>query len=394
MTEKTIKVLKELETNCTFKPLYNKLINSINEKDKINLIGYIDDPACDSHQQIDSDHQESPNRTKIIRNALKKYGFLEFIRRTGSVDIKKSDLIKVHDLLYVESIIKYAKLNKPVIIPSNSAELYANPDAVPLPSPDISMKNIDSLASILAAAASVMGAVDTICGDFKLRKNLRLKKHKTDKLKKVFCNVRPPGHHAHVDHGAGFCFMNNVVIGANYAMTKYANKIKKVLIFDWDLHHGDGTQNIVQNNPNIMYISFHRGGIDEEDYFYPGTGSEQTIDLIGPVIKTNTGNVFNFPIKASDTVETYMNKFVLAMNLAEEFKPDLVMISAGFDSHKDDLYHALPLDYIDFHKMTIRLAKLADTYAHGRLISVLEGGYTLDVLYKCVLIHIASLVEY
>lgn len=393
MTDKTIITLNS-EINCTFKPLYDKLIESINKKDKINLIGYVDDPACDAHQQIDSDHQESPNRTKIIRNALKKYGFLEFIRRTGSIDIRKNDLIQVHDLMYIESIIKYTKLNKPAIIPSNSAELYVNPDAKPLPSPDISIQGIDSLASILAAAASVMGAVDTICGGFKLRKDLSLKKHNTTKLRKVFCNVRPPGHHAHINHGGGFCFMNNVVIGANYAMTKYNNKIKKVLIFDWDLHHGDGTQNIVENNPNIMYISFHRGGNDPEDHFYPGTGTEQTIDKIGPEIRTDTGNVFNFPIKASDTAETYMNKFRIAMDLAEKFKPDLVMISAGFDSHKDDLYHALPLDYIDFHNMTISLAKLADRYSNGRLISVLEGGYTLDVLYKCVLIHIATLVDY
>lgn len=140
----------------------------------------------------------------------------------------------------------------------------------------------------------------------------------------------------------------------------------------------------MQNDPNVMYMSFHRGGNSSNDYFYPGTGTE---------FKNELGNVYNFPIGVCESVESYMQKFNQALEIAYKFKPDLVMISAGFDSHKDDLYHALPLDYEHFHEMTKGLAKLSDTCANGRLVSVLEGGYTLPVLYKCVVVHIATMID-
>lgn len=352
----------------TGKELINKLLKSINQKKKINLIAYVDDPSCDKHTSTIPDHQESPKRTKIIRKALEMYGFTKLMERTGSISIRKSDLTIVHDKDYVENVFTCGRYNKPVSLPA--------------PSSETSMESIESLEAILAASASVMGGVDTICGKYEVdNKNER---YKSNRLRKVFCNVRPPGHHAHVKKGAGFCFMNNVVIGAKFAMTKYKSFIKKVLIFDWDLHHGDGTEDIVKNDPNIMYVSFHRGGTEEKDQFYPFTGTQ---------FKNELGNIYNFPIAADETVESYMEKFNQFMDLAYAFGPDMVMISAGFDSHKDDLYHALPLDYIHFHEMTKSLAKLADTCANGRLISVLEGGYTLGVLYRSVLVHIATLID-
>jgi len=349
------------------KELINALLESIRQKKKINLVAYVDDPSCDNHQQNLPDHQESAKRTKIIRKALIRHGMTKLMERTGSISVKKSDLTSVHDKDYVEEVFTCGKHNKPMSLSE--------------PSSDTSMNDVGSLEAILASVASVMGAVDTVCGKHGIEnKNGR---YNSNRIRKVFCNIRPPGHHAHVKKGAGFCFMNNVVIGANLAMTKYSSIIKKVLIFDWDLHHGDGTEDIVKNNPNIMYISFHRGG-EGKDRFYPFTGLDY---------KNDSGNVYNFPITSDETAESYMQKFYQSMKLAYKFAPDMVMISAGFDSHKDDMYHALPLDYIHFHEMTKALAKLADNQASGRLVSVLEGGYTLDVLYKSVLVHVATLID-
>ncbi len=354
-------------------PLIKFLIDSIKNKKKINLVCYVDDPGCDKHHLIQDNHQESSLRTEIIRKGIIKYGLTNFIEKIGSISVRKSDLLLCHDKNYIEQLFTCARINKPIHIPE--------------PSKEISMKNIDSLESILAAVASVYGAVDTVCGDCRVSNVTEFSKYKSNLIRKVFCNVRPPGHHAHHKKGGGFCFMNNVALGTIYAMKNFPQVIKKVLIFDWDLHHGDGTEDIFKNNQNVMYASFHRGGISMSDVFYPGTGVSEY---------NESENIINFPISLQESldVNSYMNKFYnIFIPLANKFKPDLVMISAGFDSHKDDLYHALPLDYVHFHEMTKSLAKLADEHADGRLISVLEGGYTFNVLAKSVVVHIATMIN-
>ena len=349
--------------------LFKKLLNSIKEKDKINPIGYVDDDSCDKHLHIMESHQESAQRTKTIRKAMKKYGLMNMMEQIGSISVRKADLFEAHSKEYIDEIFTHAQHNKPLVLPKSCSN------------GDLSIRSIDSLEAILAAAASVMGGVDAVCsGEYMISD--KDTKYTSSIIKKVYCNVRPPGHHAHRSKGGGFCFMNNVVIGAKFAMSKYPH-IKKVLIFDWDLHHGDGTENIVKDDPNIMYISLHRGNKEGkvEDAFYPFTGTD------------SSDSVRNYQIGKKETIESYMEKFADSMKFAYLFKPDLVMISAGFDSHKDDLYHEMPLDYIDFHHMTKELCKLADTCSEGRLVSILEGGYTLGVLYRCVIIHLATLIN-
>lgn len=350
--------------------LLQQLMTSILKKQKINLVCYVDDPECDLHVDVNDEHQESPGRTKKIREFITQSGLNKLLFLLGSVSVTKSELLLTHTKEHVETLINCGKLNKPVIIPE--------------PSREISMMNINSLNSIFAAVGSVSAAVDSVCGGCKIKSDGKL--FNTTLITKVFCNVRPPGHHAHHRKGAGFCFLNNVALGANRALTNF-NNIKRVLIFDWDLHHGDGTEDIFQGNPNVMYASFHRGGERGLDKFYPGTGSSET---------SQWKNIFNFPIGRNESmdVSSYMNKFNNKfLPKAYEFQPDLVMISAGFDSHKDDLYHELPLDYEHFHAMTVSLMKLADDCASGRLVSVLEGGYTLDVLSMNVAIHLATLIN-
>jgi acetoin utilization deacetylase AcuC-like enzyme len=351
--------------------LIESLLKSIRSKQKIHGVAYVDDPLCDGHRLIsytETEHQESNTRTKAVRKAIDDFRLTDFIERAGSIDVKKHDLSSVHKSDYVDIIFECGKKNKPVHIPP--------------PSVEVSMSNMESLGSVLAAVASVKGGVDVVCGKYEMKK--LKKRYHTPRIRKVFCNVRPPGHHAHTNRGSGFCFMNNVAIGAQFALNKYSKFIKKVLIFDWDLHHGDGTQEIFGDNPNIMHCSFHRGGKDH-DAFYPFTG----------LVRSNeAGNIINFPIGYDESVESYMKKFTEEfLPMAYKFDPDLVMISAGFDSHKDDLYHQLPLDYIHFAEMTKALCKLADECALGRLVSVLEGGYTSDVLYRCAAVHIATMVN-
>jgi acetoin utilization deacetylase AcuC-like enzyme len=374
---KTLDLKKNIEPvqnpdNCVEKlpEILETLLKSIKSKEKINFVCYVDDPGCDKHVLVTPQHPESPYRTKVIRIALKEYGLIPLMERVGSIDLKKSDMHLCHDENYIETIINCGRQNKPVTVPS--------------PSQEISMTNIGSLEAIFAAAASAIGAVDAVCARYEADpKNKNLSRYNSKYVRKIFCNIRPPGHHAHHRKGAGFCFVNNVAVAAKYAMRKYSF-IKKVLIFDWDLHHGDGTEDIFKNDPNIMYASFHRGGKEGEDRFYPGTGLENN----------ELGNVFNFPIGKTETVESYMDKFNNEfLPKAYDFKPDLVLISAGFDSHKDDSYHELPLDYIHFHEMTKALMKLADTTAHERLVSVLEGGYKVTVLSKCVGVHIATMID-
>jgi acetoin utilization deacetylase AcuC-like enzyme len=368
------------QKQCNGQKLITELIASIKKKikkkNKINLVCYVDDPACDKYASIIEDDEESQNRTKIIRKAMIKYGLIDWMGKIGSINVRKYNLFPCHDKQYVETIFNCGRMNRPIKIPG--------------PSSQISMRSIDSLEGILAAIASVMGAIDTVCSPVKLSgintasgKFLSKKCSKmyhSKKVNKVFCNVRPPGHRAHYKKGSEHCFFNNVAVAAKFAMIKYPAIIRKVLIFDWGLACGDGTENIFQNNPDVMFVSFHAHKPELDGFQEPD----------GKKIE----NVYKFPITGDETIESYMDKFNNKfLPLAHEFKPDLVMISAGFDSHKDDPCHVLPLDYGDYHEMTKGLMKVADTWASGRLVSVLEAGYELNVLFKSVIVHIATMID-
>ncbi|MEC7838688.1 MAG: histone deacetylase [Chlamydiota bacterium] len=195
--------------------------------------------------------------------------------------------------------------------------------------------------------------------------------------KKVFCNIRPPGHHACSDMGMGFCLFNNIALGARYAQNKYG--VERVLIVDWDVHHGNGTQEIFYNDPSVFYFSTHQGN------YYPFTGKA-----------SETGehdNICNVPIMPSKNsrnklIEAFHDKLVPKM---QAFKPNLVMISAGFDAHKDDGIAHLNLVEDDYRILTEIVCKIANEYSEGKIISVLEGGYNLRALSSSVAVHIETL---
>ena len=195
--------------------------------------------------------------------------------------------------------------------------------------------------------------------------------------KNAFCAVRPPGHHALPEKAMGFCLFNNVAIAARYAQKKHG--LKKILIVDWDVNHGNGTQDVFAKDPSVMYFSTHLSP------FYPGSGGAE---------ETGVGNVINVPLAKGagdvEVLEAYAKKLVPA---ADAFQPDLVLISCGFDSHAGDLLGRLAITSEGFAKMTRIVKGIAERHAKGRLVSSLEGGYALENLASASEAHVRALME-
>ncbi len=212
----------------------------------------------------------------------------------------------------------------------------------------------------LLAAGGVFNAIDRVVAD----------------LDSAFCLIRPPGHHALREKGMGFCVFNNVALGARYAQNKHG--LKKVLIVDWDVHHGNGTQEAFWHDPSVLYFSLHRYP------HYPGTGS---IEEIGG--GEGRGYTVNIPLppRCGDSDYIYIFKEVL-LPIAKEFKPDITFVSAGFDAHQDDPLGGMNLTSQSYGALT----SLAKEFSK-RIVSCLEGGYNLKALRESVLAHLDSLAS-
>jgi acetoin utilization deacetylase AcuC-like enzyme len=199
-----------------------------------------------------------------------------------------------------------------------------------------------------------------------------------NELKNAFCAVRPPGHHAEKNKAMGFCIYNNIAVGANYLIDKY--KLNKVAIIDFDVHHGNGTQDIFNSNEKVLYISTHQFP------YYPGSGTEQE--------KGKYNNIFNIPLPAGTTSEEYLNAYEFVLKKIEEFKPEFILLSAGFDAHKDDPLAQFQLESKDFYKITKRTLELSKLYCNGKVVSILEGGYDLNALKESTAMHVNALIEF
>ena len=197
-------------------------------------------------------------------------------------------------------------------------------------------------------------------------------------FRNAFCAVRPPGHHAEKEKAMGFCIYNNVAVGANYLIKKY--KYKKVAIIDFDVHHGNGTQNIFYNNEKVLYISTHQYP------YYPGSGSEKE--------KGKFNNVLNIPLEAGTSATEYLNAYEYVLNKLKEFQPEFLLFSAGFDAHTDDPLAQLRLGSEDFHEITRRTLEITKSFSNGNVVSILEGGYDLRALQESTQRHVDALIEF
>ena len=197
-------------------------------------------------------------------------------------------------------------------------------------------------------------------------------------IKNAFCAVRPPGHHAEKNKAMGFCIYNNVAVGANYLIDKY--KLKKVAIIDFDVHHGNGTQDIFYDNEKVLYISTHQYP------YYPGSGTNDE--------KGKHNNILNIPLPAGTASEEYLNAYEFVLKKIKEFKPEFILLSAGFDAHKDDPLAQLQLESKDFYSITKRTLELSKQYCDGKVVSILEGGYDLLALQESTEMHVKALLEF
>ena len=197
-------------------------------------------------------------------------------------------------------------------------------------------------------------------------------------FKNAFCAVRPPGHHAEKDKAMGFCIYNNVAVGANYLIEKY--KYKKIAIIDFDVHHGNGTQDIFYDNEKVLYVSTHQYP------YYPGSGSNKE--------NGKFNNVLNIPLEAGTTSEVYLNAYENVLIKIKQFKPEFLLFSAGFDAHIDDPLAQMRLSTEDFYKITKRTLEYSKSFCNGRVVSILEGGYDLKALQSSTQRHVDALIEF
>jgi acetoin utilization deacetylase AcuC-like enzyme len=226
----------------------------------------------------------------------------------------------------------------------------------------------DSFTVALAAAGACVAAVDAV---------LKGKEHQ------ALCLVRPPGHHATPTRSMGFCLFNNIALAAHHAT--HTHQVTRVLIVDWDVHHGNGTQDIFYEAPDVSFLSIHRYGMG----FYPGTGAASETGR-----GKGLGHIRNVPVKFGTSRQDYHAAFTSALaQAADKIKPELVLVSAGFDAHAKDPIGSLGLEVEDFATLTREVLGVAKTHARGRLVSCLEGGYHLEMLAASVQAHLEELLK-
>ena len=263
---------------------------------------------------------------------------------------------------------------KPSIVKKKILEITHSPDYIKFvqnsfPEKGLSFLDGDTIISpgskeaIVDAVGSIITAIDGV---------------QNKEFHNAFCAVRPPGHHAERNKAMGFCIYNNIAVGAHYLLEKY--KFNKVAIIDFDVHHGNGTQDIFYDNEKVLYISTHQYP------YYPGTGGDKE--------KGKYNNIFNIPLPAGTTSEEYLNAYEFVLKRIKEFKPEFILFSAGFDAHKDDPLAQLQLTSKDFYDLTKRTLNLAKLYCDGKVVSILEGGYNLGALQKSTQMHVNALLEF
>ena len=304
------------------------------------------DPIYREHL-VGRNHPERPERYDAVVEGFQKAGLLDRVVRVQSRAATEEEMLLCHTQDYLRTAEHDVKAGYSSLT-TGDTDVTAN-------SWEIARK----------AAGGVMNAVDAVI---------------TGKARNAFCAVSPPGHHATPNRGMGFCLLNNIAIGARYAQRKHG--VERVLIVDWDVHHGNGTQDIFYSDPTVFFFSTHQWPL------YPGTGRA---DETGA--GAAKGTKMNFPFPAGSGRKEILGAVEHSLvPAADHFRPDLVMISAGFDSRTGDLLGGFKLTDPDFTDLTRTVMEIAAHHAAGRVVSVLEGGYTLSGLASSAVAHVEALL--
>ncbi len=305
--------------------------------------GLITSDTYQNHNTGDG-HPEKIDRVTAVIDNFKKLDSKKLIwKKPNKFD--NSFLIKTHTSNYIDQVNK-----------SFPKKGYNFLDSDTIVSPGSKDASKDAVGSIITAIDGVQNR----------------------EFKNAFCAVRPPGHHAKKEKAMGFCIFNNVAVGANYLIEKY--KYNKIAIIDFDVHHGNGTQDIFYDNEKVLFISTHQYP------YYPGSGSEKE--------KGKFNNVLNIPLEAGTSTEKYLNAYENVLNKVREFKPEFLLFSAGFDAHIDDPLAQLQLSSEGFYKITKRTLEISKSFCNGNVVSILEGGYDLKALQESTKRHVDALIEF
>lgn len=309
--------------------------------------GLVYDPRYLEHD-MGAGHPESPDRLRAIMRQLEQTGMAARLTRIEPRKAEDEWITQIHTPSYLAMLKAHAPTSGRVSL-----------------DPDTAMSQ-GSMAAAYLAAGGALAAVDAILDR---------------RVEHVFCAVRPPGHHAEAGRAMGFCLFNNVAIAARYVQKKYG--LKRVLIVDWDVHHGNGTQHSFEADPSVLFFSTHQFP------HYPGTGRESERGR-----GAGEGFTLNVPMEAGEGDEEYHAVFEKSLvPAADAFKPEFVIISAGFDAHKDDPLASMGLTEQGYADLTGIVAGIAKRHADGRILSSLEGGYNLTALSASVGAHIQALLD-
>jgi len=309
--------------------------------------GLFQDPVCAQHD-TGPGHPESPARHAAVTRALADSGLTA---RLTALPVRPAELAEVercHPRRYIELVRSETAAGHGTL---STGDTQFGPH---------------SWVAALHAVGGVVGAVDAVmAGD----------------LRRAFCAVRPPGHHARAEQGMGFCLFNNIALGARHAQRRHG--ADKIAIVDWDVHHGNGTQDLFYEDGSVLFFSTHQSPL------YPFTGhAGETGDGRG------RGTTVNCPLPAGAGILEIGSAFEEQLLPAlEAHRPDLILLSAGFDSRENDPLGRFRLTDADFVRLTRLLKQAADSLCEGRLISVLEGGYSLEGLAKAVTAHVGELAD-
>src|SRR5688572_5097829 len=306
------------------------------EATKAQRLGFLIDDQYQLHE-TGKGHPESPQRLKVIQTTLNAYERLNLWKRVQPRNASREELERIHHPGHVDRIEKAVR----------NAPAHLDPDTV---------VSAESFRIALLAAGGVVECVESVCGGA---------------LRRAFAFVRPPGHHAEPNKAMGFCLFNSVAVAAAHARKKYG--LQRVAVVDIDLHHGNGTQKTFYQDPAVLYVSSHQYP------YYPGTGSFEEMGE-----KAGQGYTLNFPLPAGTSDETFVPIYSRIIEpILEQYKPELILVSAGFDAYFKDPLGGLAVTQAGYAAAAAALIRAAERSSAGQICSVLEGGYSPEGLQEC-----------